>query len=361
MQLTSSRLARALLVAALIPIPRSAAPQTREPGAGRASVKGSLYIDDDDTQIVTTLADAQVALPGSTTVGAHVLVDVISTASVDVVSAATPSFDEVRVEFGARAGIFFTPEVDFQLAFTHSAESDWLAHLPSATLGFDLFERNTRIDVGYGLALNQVGRANDPTFDEQLQSHTAEAGVTQVLGKSTIGGLRYTFRSEAGWQSSPYRVITLRDRSTSFFERHPEARLRHAAVAHLIQHLADGVGLFISYRFYSDDWGIMSHTGTAELRIATDSGFGVRLRGRGYYQDDAYFWHEHYEQPLKYMSADRELSAFWDLGGGVKLSYEGEHWKIDLKVDATRYEFMNFARLQGRVAIVADLGVSLNW
>ncbi len=361
MQLISSRAARASIVAALLVIPRSATPQAAEPGSGLARVTGSVYLDDDDTQIYTTLADGEVALPGATSLGAHVLVDVISTASVDVISAATPSFDEVRVEFGATAGIFITPEVELDVGFTHSAEGDWLAYLPSATLAFDLFERNTRLDVGYGLAYNQVGRANDPTFDEQLLAHTAEAGITQVLGRGTVGGLRYTFRSASGWQSSPYRTVTLRDGSTSFFERHPDTRLRHAVVAHLIQHVADGVGMFLSYRFYGDDWGILSHTGTAELRFATDSGFGVRLRARGYYQDDAYFWHEQYDAPLKFMSSDRELSAFWDLGGGVKLSYEQESWRIDLKVDATRYEFMNYARLEGRVSIVSNLGATINW
>src|SRR5687768_1536481 len=116
-----------------------------DPGDGSVLAKGSLYADDDDTTVWTALADAEVGLPADMRIGAHGLVDVISTASVDVVSAATDRFDEVRIELGGRAGMEITPEVDLGVGFVHSQENDWESFAPSTTLGVDLFQRNTSL------------------------------------------------------------------------------------------------------------------------------------------------------------------------------------------------------------------------
>jgi vacuolar-type H+-ATPase subunit E/Vma4 len=55
------------------------------------------------------------------------------------------------------------------------------------------------------------------------------------------------------------------------------------------------------------------------------------------------------------------VSTFWDVSGGVKLSFHAGAWTIDAKVDAFLYRFLDFARLDGRNAIVADVGVGLAW
>ena len=61
------------------------------------------------------------------------------------------------------------------------------------------------------------------------------------------------------------------------------------------------------------------------------------------------------------MSLDRELSTFWDAGGGVKLGFRGDTWHADAKVDGLYYRFIDFSRLDGRVAIVADVGGGVRW
>jgi hypothetical protein len=350
--------AACLAVAAL---PATALAQPKEAGAGSAHAKGSLYLDDDNTQIVTTLVDGEVALPAGTRVGAHVLVDVISAASVDVVSAATPRFDEIRLEGGGTGGVFVTPEVDLGVSFTHSQENDWRSEAPAVTVGLDLFERNTKLVFGYGFVHNTVGRAGDPNFEEEQLGHTAQASITQVLDKKSLVGLAYTFQRLDGWQSSPYRYVTTAGGVFSVLERHPDERTRHAVTTSGLRWLTKGVGLEGSYRFYGDDWGVLSHTLTAGLRFAFLDHWDMRVRARGYYQVAADFWREQYETLMQFMSADRELSTFWDAGGGVKIGWHDDHWTVDAKLEGIYYDFIDFPRLEGRVALVTDLGVGFAW
>ena len=64
---------------------------------------------------------------------------------------------------------------------------------------------------------------------------------------------------------------------------------------------------------------------------------------------------------MRYMTVDRELSTFWDAMGGVKLGWTSDHVDIEGKVDGILYEFADYARLRGRVAVVTGLGVTWRW
>jgi Protein of unknown function (DUF3570) len=353
--------AQALVVALVMTGTGEAWAQWREPGEGAAGVKGSLYADDNDTTVWTTVADVEVGLPARSRVGMHGLVDVISTASVDVVTQATARFDEVRVEAGGRAGMWVTEEVDLSLSMTHSQENDWESFAPSAGLSVDLFKRNTTLSAGYGFVHNRVGRSGDPGFEEQLQAHTAEVAVAQVIDRRSLLDVRYTFQASLGYQSSPYRYIRSFGTVFSVLERHPSERIRHALTTSGLRHLADDVALEASYRFYGDDWGVLSHTASAGIRFEFGDMVDLRGRGRFYHQRSATFWREQYDTAMEFMSLDRELSTFWDAGGGVKLGLHGEHWKVDVKVDALYYRFLDFAFLDGRIAVVGDVGGGVQW
>ena len=299
--------------------------RTRDAGQGAVNVKGSLYADDDDTTVWTALADAEVALPSDARVGAHALIDVISAASVDVVSAATERFEETRIELGGRAGMYITDEVDLGVGFVHSQENDWESFSPSATITAELFKRNTTLNAGYGFSHNLVGRAEDPSFRRELDSHTAQASISQVIDDKSVLNLAYTFQASLGFQSSPYRFVTAFGGVFSTPERHPDARYRHAVTVSGLRYLVKDVGLEASYRFYGDDWGVLSHTAHAGVAAVRFADFvDLRFRGRFYYQVAADFWREQYDEQLTYMSLDRELSTFWDAGGGAKLGFRGD-------------------------------------
>jgi hypothetical protein len=319
--------------------------------------KVSTYTDDDHTAIRTGLVDGDVTLGGGLGAGAHVLVDSISSASVDVISAATPGFEETRVETGARARLVRRAG-EVALAYVRSTENDWTSQSGQLTLARDLAHKNARLELGYGYTTNTVGRSGDEAFCKSLAVHTVEASVSQILDEKTLVALSYTFQAAEGFQSSPYRYVWVM--GVGFLETHPSQRMRHALTLRALRYLA-GAGLEATYRLYLDDWGIVSHTATASATVELGQHWALRVRGRGYYQQAADFWRETYDMPMAYMSADREVATFWNLGGGFKLSSTWGGWTVDAKVDAFLYRFLDFARLDGRTAVVGDLGVAYTW
>ncbi len=353
------QLIAALALVAVVAAPRIAHAQAttdRDPGQGSATAKVSVYQDDDATRVTTSVVDGDVVLPHRVTVGGHVLVDSISAASVDVVAAATPRFSENRYEENARAAARVRG-VEVGATYTHSAENDWSSHTVTGTLGRDFAQKNTRVELAYGHVANDVGRAHDPTFSARLAVDNAQLGVTQLLGARTYLGVTYSYQHDAGFQSSPYLYVDVG--AAAFPETHPGTRDRHAVTLRLLRALG-AASLDASYRLYGDDWGIVSHTAQAAIRVAPGP-WDLRVRVRGYYQGHAAFWQETYTMPMRFMSADRELSSFWDASAGAKLARRVGRWVIDAKIDAITYSFLDFARLHGRTAVVGELGLGVVW
>jgi hypothetical protein len=347
----------AVVVVAAAAFPARALAQ-RAPWEGAVTTKASVYADDDDTLIGTGLAQGELGLPLGASIGGHVLVDSISSASVDVISAATPGFEETRIELGGQARLRRSIG-EAGVAYVRSTENDWSSHAVQLTLARDLAEKNTRLELAYGYTSNVVGRAGDDAFERPLVAHTVEAGLTQLLDRRTLVGVTYTLQASDGFQSSPYRYVWLRS-GVAFLETHPAQRTRHAVTLRALRYLG-GAGLDVSYRLYLDDWGVVSHTGSAAVTFALGEAWDLRLRGRFYRQGPADFWRERYDTPMTYMSADRELATSWNAGGGVKLAWHRGRWTVDAKADATLYRFVDFARLDGRSAIVVELGGGLAW
>ena len=323
------------------------------------SSKLSLYADDDETTVITTMVDVEVGVASDVTVGAHVLLDAVSSASVDVVAAATERWTENRIEAGVTAAGQVV-ELDLSLAFVHSGENDWTSDSVQVTAGKELAQKNTLVQMGYAYTQNQVGRAYDPVFERDLDAHTFELGGTQLLDPRTLLGLTYTYQRSDGYQASPYRFVTT-EAGMSFPELHPERRSRHGITLRALRAIGDTMGLDTTYRLYTDGWGVTSHTVGAALAVELGDATDAHLYGRAYYQSAAEFFEESYASPMVYMSADRELGSFWDVGGGLKLARSIGPATLDAKVSGIYYRFLDFARLEGRVAIVTTGGVAWQW
>jgi len=339
--------------------PAAAQVADTEPGDGKVDATIGLYADDDDTTVVTSLVDGDVRLPVPITLSAHALVDAVSSASVDVVSAATTRWTERRVELGATA-IARVADTDATIGYTTSGENDWRSHAIELGLSRDFARKNTTLAAGYGYVDNQVGRSKDPMFSRTLTVHSGQVSITQVLGRRTLGSLAYTVQRSSGYHASPYRYVLVED-GTSRPETAPDTRLRHAITLRVLRAIGAGTSIDAQYRFYADDWGITSHTVTAAISRELTDRLDLRLRARGYYQGHAAFYEESYAMPMMYMTSDRELSTFWDAGGGLRLGWHGDRLELSAKVDAVYYRFLDFARLAGRLAIVSGGGVTWRW
>ncbi|MEO8549131.1 MAG: DUF3570 domain-containing protein [Kofleriaceae bacterium] len=331
-----------------------------ETGAGDVQATFGLYADDDRTQVVTTDVAGKVKLPAPIVIEALALVDAVTSASVDVISAATTRFSEQRVELGSRAQLGITQGTEATLGYTHSGENDWQSHAVELGLSRELAHKNARVTLSYGFTRNDVGRAHDPTFEKLLDVQGAQLGISQVLGKKTLATLAYTFSYASGYQGSPYRFITTAG-GFAAPESPPETRARHALTARVLHTIGTANVIDAQYRIYLDDWGVLSHTGEVAYARELSTAWSLRVRGRGYHQRHAAFYRETYAMPMRYMTVDRELATFTDVMAGLKLGWTGETFAVEAKTDAILYEFADYARLKGRVAVVTGLGATWRW
>jgi hypothetical protein len=330
--------------------------------------RGSVYHDSDRTTIGTTTGVVRAAPLDRLSLKARYLADVISTASVDVTSAATPSFEEIRHEAeGAVSYHDGTRTADVSYIF--SREPDWRSHTIAGGLGHDLFNHQLTLGLGGTLVLNRVGRSGDPNFGKSLTSGGASVSATVIASPRDLVNVAYSLNYSAGYQSSPYRQAYLRDPSGTSLtigvpEVHPEVRIRHALAMRYNRWLFRKSALRMHARGYLDDWGIASLTAGVEYVI----GFGpmeVGLHVRGYGQVKARFYQPIYPEPARFMTADRELGTFIDGFAGARLTWLHEFskrtrsLKAELKVDGFGFKYFDFPRLPKRYGLIAELGVGV--
>jgi hypothetical protein len=329
--------------------------------------KTQVYTDTDHTTVVSPLAALSRDTWKGGTLSASYVADVVSSASIDVVSNATSHMNDFRSEITAGL-VQKLHNTTVSGAYVYSVENDYQSH--NAELGFaqELFEKNSTLALGATFSANDVFRTGDQAFHRKLTIAGASAAWTQVLNRATIAQLSYTFSYGSGYWASPYRFVRIETPDFAAIEfkvpeTEPNERYRHAAVIALNRHLFSDTSLQGDYRFYSDSWGVLSHT--IQLRyFVTWKDVTLRLRERFYYQSGASFFQPHYTtatlQP--FVTADRELSTFWSNVVGLKVSWRlpwvHRALELEAKVDYFHFGYVNFALLKSRDG--ADIEAGLN-
>jgi hypothetical protein len=345
-----------------------------------------LYHDTDHVDVVSPQVAAKVALDQEGgEISTTVIVDVVTAASVDVVSEATPGFTEVREEADLRVSKRFGEWLP-GAHYRYSHESDYVSNGGGLSFERRLGTPDSVLTGGLDITYDIVGRRGTSFSDwsRTLLTTTGEIGLTQVLGSRTVLRAVYTLTLQNGYLAKPYRFVPLFDASSiaaanatgglslDSFDRWrlperppenvPDLRVRHALGVRGLHYLPQIDGsLRADYRLYFDDWGIWSHTLEAGLRLQlTDNVLG-ELVSRTYYQTSAWFWQRAYEVTgagtiPTYRTVDKELSkslaetiavrADWKLG---RVTLHGE-------ASVTYDRFLDFMFLGSRTAFVVILG-----
>jgi hypothetical protein len=305
--------------------------------------------------------EAQGVVGESLAVRAGALVDVVTTASVDIVAAASRRIEETREE--VRAGLDLHGDDRIISAdWAHSVEHDWSSHRFSLGGALELANHATRVSASIALALSEVGRAGDPGFSESQRQHVLSLGLTQVIDARTLLAIGYAGQIIAGMQSSPYRFVPMGD-GTVVSETHPDFRLRHALVARVRRALGEKVSLGVDERLYGDDWGILASTTTATLSFELGEELDVAIENRLHAQTGASFWDAGQRARREFVTADRELGPMVDDFLGPTLSWERhdfgpfERLRIDARAQAFLYRFFDNDRIDSRAGTLVSLGL----
>ncbi len=287
----------------------------------KASLSFDFYADNTDVQVYSPNFSFFKTLTKKFMIGIKMRIDAISAASIrkggspvrsDAVTGATAkrTFDDVRYA-PTLLGVYNDGDNSFTFGVYYSTERDYTGRSVFANYVRQLNLQNTAVGIGFSQSFDKW----EPTFKRNLprndrKERKIDLSVTQLLSPTAMVQLIYSNLYSEGFLGSPYHYLLKKDFAR--FETLPETRKGHAFAIKFVKLINEPTSINLSYRYYTDDWGIKSHTGDIKLlRDITDT-FTVGMRYRYYTQTKADFAKriEEYSLTDRYVAVDYRLSDF---------------------------------------------------
>jgi hypothetical protein len=119
-----------------------------------------------------------------------------------------------------------------------------------------------------------------------MESKSYSVSVSQIVTKNMVLSGQYEVITDEGWLNSPYRSVRFfigTDAQGSQPEKYPNTRSSNAASIRAKYFLPWRAAVDGMYRFYTDTWGVIGHTGRARLRAS--AGYQVTPAATGSSKD----------------------------------------------------------------------------
>ncbi len=343
------------------------------------------YADSDNVNVLTPSVAGNVEDPTrGARVGGSYLVDVVSAASVDIVSTASKRWTEVR--HAGTLDLKYKPrDLGVSANAYASFEPDYRSLGAGGAFLYDFGGRSHTLSLGYTFAQDTAGRAGTPfaIFSRVIDKHAFAPGLTVTIDDSTLVSVFADIMLERGDSSKPYRyvpffasasgipagasissvnLIRLPERA---LEHLPSSRNRLALTGRLL-HRWSRATLRLVERVYGDDWGLVATT--TDVRVPVD--LGSRWRAyphlRVHLQTGASFWQRAYTLGADgsyptYFAGDRELGPLrtLTLGGGAQVELGG--FILSAQLDGIYTRFLDAIFIKDRFGALANLGVEAHF
>ena len=276
----------------------------------RASIEIATYADDDHVTVFTPSIAASIenVLQGASLKGRYI-VDVVSAASADIVSTASPRWTEVR-NAGSLEATYKPKTFGVTLAGSVSSEPDYFSFGVGSEMSLDLNEKNTTLSAGFGFGHDDVGRCGAENSPANTGPSCTSFGVFSrpvnrssfnFRNSSSSSGLRQRAPSSQTSGSKKWRPVQTLSlcadvlagrrrasaaRCTSYTwvtqNRLPERPLeqtplskRRLAFTGRLAHRFDGSTVKLEERLYGDTWALFAST--TDLRWIFDAGKRVGI------------------------------------------------------------------------------------
>ena len=235
---------------------------------------------------------------------------------------------------------------------------------------YDANNKNTTITAGAAFnhdSVSPIGGAPDPFTevptgvaggnDQENEGEGGEGGeggetknvtdflfgVTQLISRQTITQLNYSIGQSSGYLTDPYKLLSVVDSNGDLvpgvdpnntyrylYEKRPDSRTRQSLYWKINHQFTDDV-VYLTYRYYWDDWDVKSHTVDLRYRYQIGRHHYLQPHAR-YYQQTAAKSFNYYlmdGEPLpQYASADYRLgdmtTTTFGLLYGAELSKHSE-------------------------------------
>ncbi len=353
------------------------------------------YGDTDHVNVFTPAINGSVSSPaGGWNVGGTYLVDIVTAASPDIVSEASPYYREVR-NAGVLTGGYKPGLYGAQATAQVSREPDYLSVGGGIALTADLHDKLITPRLAYNFTHNVIGRSSTPfsVFHHNFDVTGLEASTTFVLSPTSFILLGATVDFERGDQSKPYRYVPIFDAETVAprvpvgatidlvnsvrlpvrpLEQLPTERNRYALGARFAHRFSSST-LRIEQRLYYDTW--LQAATTTDLRYLIDLSHRVRIwpHLRFNAQNGANFYKLAYGATINaatnqiilptYRTDDRELSPLVTGTGGAGARIEispaeaKTQYGVYFQGDVAYTKFFDALFVLDRTAVFGTVGV----
>jgi hypothetical protein len=358
------------LLAAIAPAVARA--QSSAERAGDASFR--VYADDDHVTVISPSASTRAPIGRTLAIDLAANVDIVTAASVDVTSQASiTTVHERRYETDVALAWAVNRRLTVTPRLVGSIENDYRSLHAGAAVALDSAHHERTLELAYTAAIDEVGRAGDPSFARAHDGHRLSLTLTQVVDPRTFVDLVADGAIESGYLASPYRYVPIVDpagvKLYALDEQTPGVRASLAALARVRRAIGRWF-VHADYRLYADTWSIVSHTVSARALLPLARG-RVTLAAlvRGYLQSGASFYRATYVDngmgAPAWRTRDRVLSPMRsvsaslvaDVALGRGSPADGMH--LQAAIDLMRFEYLDFVLQHRRDAVVLSLGVTV--
>ena len=222
--------------------------------------------------------------------------------------------------------------------------------------------------------------------DKSRNSYSVSLSFSQILSKNAQMSLFFDLVKQQGWLGNPMQRVYFGDINNYYIgnassisnytstsnkdvfqladdiERLPNSRFKLPLGMRLNYYINEILTLRTYYRYYTDDWGINSHTASIEMPIKVSSKFTLYPSYRFYNQTAADYFapYEEHISTSQYYTSDYDLSKFTANQYGFGISYTdifttSHIWKLGLKSIDLKYN--TYSRNTGLKANILSAGV----
>lgn len=291
----------------------------------------------------------------SIALSAYYYVDTISSASVDVLSTASP-YTEERHE-GQLGVEYLHNKTIMAFSVKQSDEDDYLSNSVNFNISHDTFGDLTNLSLGFAFSDNDIMRNGDELFKEHSQQYRIRAGISQILTKNLSVNLNIESVADEGYLNNPYRTVRYLDTSIPSgvgyqSEVYPNTRNSFSTKLSASYYLPYRAALFLHYRYFTDSWQIDASDIELSYRHPIAKSVELEFKVRYYQQTQANFYSDLFphQDAQNFMARDKELSDFDDLtlGFGVTYlipqKYSISDWRseVSLQWDHITFNYNNF-------------------
>lgn len=302
-------------------------------------------------------------------------VDMVSSASIDVITTASP-YTEERTQWSLGMD-YLHGNTTMRVGYTVSDESDFDAETVNFSVSQDMFGDLTTLTLSYALGDDLVRRSDDPTFESPLDRQIYGIGVTQILTRNLISSLNFETITEEGYLNNPYRSVRYFDSGSALGysfepELYPNTRTSNALGIRVRYFLPYRAAVEGEYRFFTDTWEIEGHTvSLSYIHPWREWTFTGKFRYHD--QTGAHFYRDLFprSEATNFRGRDKELSPLTSYTLNMQAAYEflsddGNDWgfikraKVTASLNVLSIDYHDFSDLTALAPIGEEPLYDLN-